>query len=1200
MTENLNEGIDTVKSSVSYKLGANVENLTLIGSNDAFGVGNAADNIIIGNSGSNNLDGGAGNDLMQGGAGNDIYIIDSAGDIVDEQGNSDSRDAVIITQNSLATIFDRADDFVGIEQFQFSGSVDWTFTGDNNANIVIGGDGKNFIFGGGGDDEIAGGDSNDMLHGDAGADLMSGGYGNDIYYIDDLGDDVFEKDIPGGGTEDVAILTKAVFDAGYDTAGLIAKGIEIVLVEGATATGGNDFLVGTEGDDVIDGAAGNDVIYGLGGNDKLIGGTGDDKLRGGAGNDTYVIDSVNDNVDEQGNTDSGDTVIIANDALAPVVTNSSYITGIENWTFSGSSNWTFAGDAADNIITGGSGDDVLTGGGGNDTLIGGGNAGGGDTAVFSGAFAEYSFASDGNGGIIVTDNNKANGDDGTDLLLGMGYAQFNDKTVSLPSVIKDADLGNNSVIENTTNPIALVAFATDFDGAITYSLSDDAGGRFLINSGTGQVSVKDALLIDYEANASRDIVVRATNIYGIFTEKTFTIDILDGVDGLIVLDLAALDSKNGTNLTIGIANELAGIAVSGIGDVNGDGLEDIAVSAAAANRTYVVFGKTSGLGASFDLGALDGSNGFQIDAAAGSTLAGITLSGAGDVNGDGIDDFVIGSPYDDPSGRSNAGSSYLVLGKSNFSATLDLGNSANFALRIDGAKAGDQAPYSLATIGDVNGDGYDDILIGSARFDSVYGTDSGAAYIIYGKAGGFASPLDLANLKVADGVRLVEDAANDLAGFSVSSAGDFNGDGIADIIIGVPNKDVGGFSGQSGSAYVVLGETSGGGFLVNGKIPLTGIRFDGNSPGDFAGASVAGIGDINGDGFDDVFVGAPFDNSNTGAGYVLFGKSDTGNTVNPGQLTGKNGFIVNGLSAGDYAGYRVSAAGDINADGYDDFLISAPFAQPGGVVNGGSTYVVFGTSSFALNFDLSKLDGANGFRIDNGGNPLTGAGTRPLTTVTAAGDVNGDGFDDLVVGDQHYDQTNNTGRGYVIYGKDFTGVADFVGTTGSDTFNGTVGADIIVGGAGNDVLNGLGGADAINGGVGNDAISVTSGAFFRVDGGTGIDTLIFNYSGPIDFSNLDVDEATSDRGRIQNVEILNFANNNQANSVFLYLDNVLDMSSDVVQGGHSNVLTLTGTAADSLTLSSADGWVDLGGGYYGAGATSYTILVTGGMTVGIF
>ena len=211
--------------------------------------------------------------------------------------------------------------------------------------------------------------------------------------------------------------------------------------------------------------------------------------------------------------------------------------------------------------------------------------------------------------------------------------------------------------------------------------------------------------------------------------------------------------------------------------------------------------------ANINLSSLNGSNGFQINGETAGDYSGYSVSSAGDVNGDGFDDLIIGADGANPHGN-DSGASYVVFGKaSGFAANLNLSslNGSN-GFQISGEAAGDFSGLSVSSAGDVNGDGFDDLIIG-ADGANPHGNDSGASYVVFGKASGFAANLNLSSLNGGNGFQISGEAAGDYSGRSVSSAGDINGDGFDDLIIGADGANPHG--NNSGAAYVVFGKASG-------------------------------------------------------------------------------------------------------------------------------------------------------------------------------------------------------------------------------------------------------------------------------------------------------------------------------------------------------------------------------------------------------
>jgi len=371
-----------------------------------------------------------------------------------------------------------------------------------------------------------------------------------------------------------------------------------------------------------------------------------------------------------------------------------------------------------------------------------------------------------------------------------------------------------------------------------------------------------------------------------------------------------------------------------------------------AGQSYVVFGSQAAFPAVLELSTLDGTNGFALNGINNNDRSGRSVSGVGDVNGDGIDDILIGANGADPAGRNGAGQSYVVFGsQAAFAATLELSaldGTNGFAL--NGIQANDNSGRSVSGAGDVNGDGSADILIGADLADPGGRTNAGQSYVVFGRpaANPFPAALELADLDGDNGFALNGINNDDRSGWSVSGAGDVNGDGSADILIGAFGADPDGRL-DAGQSYVVLGsqDSFAAALELSALDGTNGVAINGINNSDQSGFSVSSAGDVNGDGVDDILIGArladPDGRFDAGQSYVVLGSQAAfPATLELSALDDTNGFAINGINNGDFSGRSVSGAGDVNGDGVDDILIGAYFADPNGRFEAGQSYVIFG------------------------------------------------------------------------------------------------------------------------------------------------------------------------------------------------------------------------------------------------------------------
>jgi hypothetical protein len=372
-------------------------------------------------------------------------------------------------------------------------------------------------------------------------------------------------------------------------------------------------------------------------------------------------------------------------------------------------------------------------------------------------------------------------------------------------------------------------------------------------------------------------------------------------------------------------------------------------------------------------------------------------------------------------------------------------------VQFSGEAAGDNAGIAVSGAGDVDGDGYDDILVGASGNDEG-GSASGAAYLILG------SPSS-ASASLSSAVQFAGEAAYDQAGFSVSGAGDIDGDGYDDILVSAHLNDEGGSS--AGAAYLVLGSPSPAPASLSSA-----VQFVGEAVGDYAGVSVSGAGDTDGDGYRDILVGAFYSDeggTSAGAAYLVLG------SASPATASLSSALRFAGKAAADNAGGSVSCAGDVDGDGYDDFLVGAEYNDDGGS-SAGAAHLILGSASPAS----ANLSLAAAFAGEAAGDLAGGS-------VAGAGDVDGDGYDDFLVGALGNDDGGSSaGAAYLVLGSaspasvSLSSAVQFTGEAEDD------GAGISVTGAGD--IDGDGYFDVAIGARGNDDGGSSAGAVYVVLG----------------------------------------------------------------------------------------------------------------------
>ena len=989
ITENVGEGTDTVESSVTYTLDANLENLTLTGTGDIDGTGNALDNLIQGNSRNNILDGGAGDDTLDGGAGNDIYIIDSLGDTIAENAGEG-----LDTVNSSVTYTLGAN----LEHLNLTGTGAINGTG-NSANNYI-----------------QGNSSNNILDGGAGDDTLDGGAGNDIYIIDSLGDTIAENS--GEGLDTVNSSVSYTLGANLEHLNLIGTG----AING-TGNSANNYIQGNSSNNILDGGAGDDTLDGGAGNDTLMGGYGDDILNatagndwdwlyggagddtlnsgaggaifsGGAGNDIFNGSSGEDSADYRWITGGIGIYVTLEQS---VVTNDGYgnqdsLIGIEQ-IWGSQYDDTMIGDQNDNYLSGSAGNDVLNGLGGNDTLLAfyGNNTldGGSDNDWLSGGSGNDTL--DGGSGNDTLDgrsgNDTLNGRSGNDTLNGgSGNDTLNGGS---GNDTLDGVSGNDTAIYSGSHTQFNITILSDR----SIQIQDTSG-----NEGTDILSGIETITF---ANLSYDLVI--------------------GHSGHEFL--TGRDFNNSALIYGGAGNDVLSTLTfhGGVPKISNDTLDggagDDTFYGGYGDDNYVV----DSAGDTVSEGAYQGTDTVEssVTYTLGANLENLTLTGTGDIDGTGnaLDNIIQG----------NSGNNILDSGAGD--DTLKGGFGSDTAIY-----SGTHTQFNTTVLGDgriqiqdISGNEGTDILseieqisFSSGIYDLVAGTNGNDWLDDYPAISGTGDDYFLGGLG--------NDVLYGRDGNDILDGGDDN-----DYLDGRDGDDY--LLGGSGNDYFY--DHSGNDTLLGGSGNDT-FFFD---PDYFFTKTVDGGADYdllqvnyssknNGHGIHLGYLGANTIYSRGGFGvYQLVNFQN----IERFEITGTDySDVFEGLGGDDI--FNGGDGNDVlNGGGGNDTLNPGYDKDFADVVDGGA-------GDDLLQVDYSSKNG--GIHLRSNGNPIIYS-------------RNGEGQYELVT---------------------FSNIERFeiTGTDSSDVFEGLGGDDIFNGGDGNDVLNGGGGNDTLNGGAGNDTFDFNS------------------------------------------------------------------------------------------------------------------------------
>jgi Ca2+-binding RTX toxin-like protein len=580
ITENANEGIDIIQSSVTYTMATNVENLTLTGTtainctgNDVNNiiVGNSYNNVIMGNAGNDTLDGGDGSDALIGGTGDDIYIADNTTDIITENANEGIDTIQSSVTYTIATL-------TKVENLILTGTAAINGTGNVGNNIITGNSGNN------------------TLNGGAGTDTLIGSTGDDIYIVDSATDIITEN--VGEGTDTIQSSVT------YTIATL--TNFEKLTLTGTTAINGT----GNAANNVITGNSGNNTLNAGAGNDTLNGGAGIDSLVGGTGDDIYIVDSATDIIAE--NVNEG-TDTIQSSVTYTIAT----LTNVENLTLTGTTAINGTGNAANNVITGNSGNNTLNAGAGNDTL----NGGAGIDSLVGGTGDDIYIVDS------ATDIIAENVNEGTDTIQSsVTY------TIATLTNVENLTLTGTTAINGTGNAANNVITGNSvnntLDGGVGNDTLDGGAGKDTLIGGLGD----DIYIVDN----TTDIITENANEGTDTIQSSVTYSIAANVENLTLTGTTAINGTGNAGNNIITGNNANNVIIGNAGNDTldgGDGSD--ALIGGTGNDIYLVNSTTDTITENANEGTDTIQSSVTFTIATLTNVENLTLTGTTAINGTG-------------------------------------------------------------------------------------------------------------------------------------------------------------------------------------------------------------------------------------------------------------------------------------------------------------------------------------------------------------------------------------------------------------------------------------------------------------------------------------------------------------------------------------------------------------------------------------